>query len=149
MASLAHVGVVVVDLERAMSELSVGLGVEWTEPQVRQNGPVRLRVAFSREAPYIELIEGQPGSSWDTSKGPHLQHLAYWTDEFAEDKRRLADAGSVLEQEGVAPFGGAWSYHHVANGGFRIELCDSAGRDAFFKCWQLIDEAKDGNGGRF
>jgi len=140
MRTFAHVGVVVEDLDKAMTELSLGLGVEWMEPQIRQNGPVRLRVVFSRTAPYIELIQGQPGSSWDTSKGPHVQHLAYWTDDFESDKQRLAEAGSALEREGVAPFGGAWSYHLCANGGFRIELCDTKGRQAWLDCWHL-DEA--------
>ena len=120
MASLAHVGIVVVDLEKAMAEMSLGLGVEWKEVQIRQNGPVTLRVTFSKKAPFLELIQGQPGSSWDTSKG------------------------SVLEREGIAPFGGAWSYHQNASGGFRIELCDTRGRQAWMDCWGMSEQDMEG-----
>ena len=144
MASLAHVGIVVVDLEKAMAEMSLGLGVEWKEVQIRQNGPVTLRVTFSKKAPFLELIQGQPGSSWDTSKGSHLQHLAYWTDDFEGDKKRLIEAGSALEREGIAPFGGAWSYHQNASGGFRIELCDTRGRQAWMDCWGMSEQDMEG-----
>jgi hypothetical protein len=132
-----QVGVVVPNLERAMEELTRGLGVQWMAPQDRQSGPYRLRVTFSRDAPYIELIEGSPGSPWDTTHGPHLHHLGFWADDIETDKQRLAEAGMSVELEGNAPFGGGWSYHRGPHSGFRIELCDVAGRTGFYKRWQL------------
>jgi hypothetical protein len=140
MSTQAHVGIVVVDLEKAMAELTASFGYEWKAPQVRTPGGTNLRVTFNTKAPFLELIQGQPGSAWDTSKGSHLQHIAYWTDEFEDDKKRLIAAGSALEREGVSPFGGAWSYHHNASGGFRIELCDTNGRKGWMDMWGMTEQ---------
>ena len=132
-----QVGVVVPNLERAMEELSLGLGIEWSEPQERQNGPYHLRISFSRRAPYIELIEGEPGGPWGTADGPHLDHLGFWAEDFEADKQRLADAGMPVELEGDAPFGGGWSYHRGPHSGFRVELCGASGRAGFNERWKF------------
>ena len=91
-------GVAVQNLEQAMEELSAALGLEWIGPQDRDVGGMQFRVSFARTAPpYLELIEGGPGSPWDATGGPHLHHLGYWTDDKNGDMARLEAAGMTKE----------------------------------------------------
>lgn len=133
----AHVGIIVEDLDAAMAEMSATLGVHWLPVQERPNDHTTLRLTFSTVSPYIELIEGSPGTSRDTSNGPHVDHLAYWTRDFAGDRQRMLDAGLTLEVEGVSPFGGGWCYLRSCVTGLRIELCDIAAFSAWHRQWGL------------
>ena len=83
-----QVGFVVPDLEAAMAEMAASMGVEMIGPQERDlGGDVVLRIAFARTPrPYLELIEGPPGSIWDATAGPRIHHLAYWSEDM--DARR-------------------------------------------------------------
>lgn len=133
----AHIGIIVEDLDAAMAEMTVTQGIEWLPIQERPNDDTTLRLTFSTREPYIELIEGSPGTSRDTSNGPHIDHLAYWTADFAADKQRLLDAGLTLEIEGAAPFGGFWAYLTSQVTGYRIELCDIAAFEGWHRQWGL------------
>jgi hypothetical protein len=139
-----QVGIVVPDLDRAMLELGQALGIEWKEPQERRNGSHVTRITFSTEAPYLELIEGCPGSPWDASSGPAVHHLGFWSDDPVGDRDRIEDAGLATEAVGEAPFGGGWSYHRGPHSGIRVEVCDSTSREGFLRRWGLapnVDEA--------
>lgn len=136
-ASFWHTGVVVADLEQAMTELGQATGARWLPVQERPDGQDTIRVTFSRTAPYLELIEGNPGGGWPTSAGPHLDHLAYWTDAFEQECARLTGMGLRREAGGTSSWGGNWAYFRLQAAGIRVELCDTAGRDAFFKRWNL------------
>jgi Glyoxalase/Bleomycin resistance protein/Dioxygenase superfamily len=132
-----QVGIAVPDLERAMTELSEGLGVEWCEPQERRPEGFVNRVTFTKAEPFIELIEGAPGSPWDASEGAYLHHLGFWTDDLAGAQERVMAAGMAMERSGEAPFGGGWSYHFGPASGLRVELCDLVSRDGFLATWNL------------
>lgn len=133
----AHVGIIVEDLDAAMDEMTTTLGLRWLPVQERPNDDTTLRLTFSTDPPYIELIEGSPGTSRDTSQGPHVDHLAYWTSRFEEDKRRLRDAGMTLDVEGTSPFGGSWCYMSSSVTGLRIELCDVSAFERWHRQWNL------------
>lgn len=84
---LFHTGLVVVDIERAMAELSGSLGVTWKGgwPAMHRlhyfgtGHEVELRIAFSVEGPpHIELIEAKEGTIWPPEECG-LHHLCYWS----------------------------------------------------------------------
>jgi hypothetical protein len=129
-----QVGFVVPDLEAAMSELGAGLGVEMAGPLERDVGDCVLRIAFARTPPpYLELIEGPPGSLWDATGGAHMHHLGYWSEDMDADSARLEAVGMTLEFDlGFA------RYHSPASGaGARVELIDVAYRTDFRTRWGL------------
>ena len=119
--------------------LSLGLGIEWSEPQERQNGPYHLRISFSRRAPYIELIEGEPGGPWGTADGPHLDHLGFWAEDFEADKQRLPGTTGMPGGTGRGrAFGwGLGAARRWPHSGFRVELCGASGRAGFNERWKF------------
>lgn len=133
----AHVGIIVEDLDAAMTEMTNTLGIQWLPVQERPNDDTTLRLTFSAAAPFIELIEGSPGTSRDTTNGPHVDHLAYWTSDFDADKARMIRDGMTLDVEGSSPFGGSWCYLSSRVTGFRVELCDVAAFEAWHRQWGL------------
>jgi hypothetical protein len=126
-----QVGILVTDLEAAMTALGKAVGVDWTGPLERQIGPWRLRIALSRDG-RLELVEGEAGSPWDSSAGSRIDHLAYFVEDLPTHQRRLTDAGFPLAIDGNE-FGGQWSYHETAEAGMRIELVDASQREGYFE----------------
>ncbi len=129
-----QVGFVVPDLEAAMDELGAALGVELVGPLEREIGDAVLRIAFARTPPpYLELIEGPPGSIWDATGGAHIHHLGYWSEDMDADSARLEAAGMELELDL-----GYVRYHRPGAGaGARIELIDAAYQTDFRARWGL------------
>jgi hypothetical protein len=125
-------------LETAMEELTATTATQWLPVQERPDRDGHLRVSFSTRAPFIELIQGNPGGVWSTDDGPRLHHLAYWTDSYPEDQAALAARGLEAEIGGTSVWGGNWGYYRLPAGGARIELCDTAGREAFLNRWGLV-----------
>lgn len=142
LGTYAHVGIIVEDLDAAMAELSIALGLGWCPVQERPNDHTTLRLTFSTESPHIELIEGSPGTSRDTSDGPRIDHLAYWTEDFEGDRERMVAVGLRVDAEGISPFGGAWCYLSSRVTGVRIELCDVAAFSAWHRQWGLDEPAR-------
>jgi Glyoxalase/Bleomycin resistance protein/Dioxygenase superfamily len=136
-ASFWHAGIVVTDLEQAMSEIGRATGARWLPPQERPDGGRVIRVTFSQSPPYLELIEGNPGGLWETAAGPRVDHLAYWTGAFDAECAHLSGMGLRREAGGRSAWGGNWAYFALPAAGIRVELCDTAGRDAFFQRWNL------------
>jgi hypothetical protein len=133
-----QVGVLVQDIDAARDELSRALGIVWSEVVERTNGDWQIRVCFSKEGPpYLELIEGPPGSPWDSSGGSRIDHIGYWTPDIDEHKRRLEQEGLELETDGSPLF----TYQTGRASGLRVELLDASGRDAFYERWGLDDPA--------
>lgn len=126
-----QVGILVTDLEAAMSALSKAVGVDWTGPLERRIGPWHLRVALSTDG-RLELVAGEPGSPWDSSAGSRIDHLAYFVEDLARHRQRLIDAGFPVAIDG-REFGGQWSYHSTAQTGMRIELVDASQRKGYFE----------------
>jgi hypothetical protein len=129
-----QVGFVVPDLEPAMEEFAAGLGVEMIGPRERDLGDAVLRIAFARTPPpYVELIEGPPGSLWDATAGARIHHLGYWSDDMEADSARLEAAGMKRELDlGFARYHGP-----AAATGARIELIATEHRGAFYGRWGL------------
>jgi Glyoxalase/Bleomycin resistance protein/Dioxygenase superfamily len=125
-----HVGVVVEDLAAAMEELQRTLGLEFNEPHESTYGDSHIRVCYSLQGPpYVELIEGEPGSMWSTSGGPRADHVGYFVDDLEGARAQLEAAGMPVDIDGMA-FGGRFTYHRMRHTGMRIELIDAARREA-------------------
>jgi hypothetical protein len=128
-----QVGIIVPDLDPAMEELASALGVTWgtvVTPEYA-NGPKRF--VFSIEGPpHIELIEGRPGSPWDCSDGPRLDHIGLWTADIQAGKARLAAAGMPIDTDGADLGNPIFTYHDAPACGMRVELVDEARRAPFY-----------------
>ena len=89
-----QVGIVVPEIESAMAELSAALGVEWSGPRDREVDGIRIRVAFAMTPPpYLELLEGPPGSVWDATAGARIHHLGFWSADKERDGADLEGVG--------------------------------------------------------
>ncbi len=132
-----QVGLLVQDLEGARTELAEALGVSWSDIVERRIAEWTIRVCFATEGPpYLELIEGPPGSPWDATAGSRIDHIGYWADDLEAGKRRLDEAGLALEVDGSS-YGGVFTYHRGRTSGLRVELIDASGRTAFYERWGL------------
>jgi hypothetical protein len=141
--SYFHVGLIVPKLEPALEELTALLGLAWRDtvdgdvPVRNADGSeqvVRIRFAYSQQAPYLEVIEGVPGTPWAYSdEGSNLHHLGFFSDDVPADAQRVSRTFCPSEVCGMGPGGACpagFSYH--AKGGLRIELIDSAVRAIMF-----------------
>ena len=134
-----QLGVIVDDLEGAMSELTEALGLDWTDIVDTEFDHTPLRVTMSRQGPpYFELIQAPAGSAWDARGGSTLDHVAYWSNEFDADRRRLESAGMPVVLDGQR-VGRKMNYHALPKSGFRIEIFDGADRDGFRQRWGFDD----------
>ena len=114
-----HVGIVVADLDAALSRLTDLFGHEWADEialpvEVRLptgTETVQIRFRYSRTTPRLEVIEQRPGTVWTTADGSGIHHLGCWSDDLDADGAALAAQGYTLEAEGVDPAGDPmWSY---------------------------------------
>lgn len=116
-----HLGVVVGDLDGAMTELTRALGLHWSSPAELVWGEWTYRSTFSRQGPpYLELIEGPPASPWDGSQGSRIDHISYWVDDIASTRRQLEHQGVPVEFDGQA-VGKRMNYHRAPLSGMRLE----------------------------
>jgi hypothetical protein len=128
-----HVGVIVEDLGAAIEELSRTLGLEFNEPHDGVYGDSHIRVCYSLQGPpYLELIEGEPGSLWSTTGGPRPDHVGYFVDDLDVARRKLEAAGMPVDIDGQA-YGSPFTYHRPTHTGLRVELIDASRRDALLK----------------
>jgi hypothetical protein len=133
---LAHVGVIVPNLEAGRDRLSEFVGVEWgpvSEARVLAvNGASRqwvtLRVCFSTGAPGIELLEEVPGTVWVCNEHSNLHHVSFFADELVRESDRLDAARCPLEYAIVSGEGPPILAYHRDALGVRIELVSSAVR---------------------
>ena len=136
-ASHFHVGIVVPRLEPALEHLTAVTGARWgptTETAVPVAEPdgtrraVPLRFAYSRDAPYLEVIEEAPGSVWVCNPHSNLHHIGLWADGLAGERSRLVGAGCPVEIAGFVDGTGdpAMYTYHADPLGIRIELVDAA-----------------------
>lgn len=125
-----HVGVVVDDLDPALSDLTDLFDYHWCPvmavqtPVVLPGGDLMLdlRFTYSITTPRVEMIQSVPGTLWVPAAGSGVHHVGYWSDDVDADGRRLVARGYAEEARGVQPDGtAAWSYHRSADGP-RVEL---------------------------
>ena len=124
-----HVGVIVEDLDAAMEEMSRSLGLEFNEPHESTYGDSHIRVCYSLQGPpYLELIQGEPGSMWSTTGGPHADHVGYFVDDLDASMRRLEAEGLPVDIDGTS-YRKRFSYHRSTHAGLRVELIDASRRE--------------------
>ena len=140
LTAITHVAHSVENLESAMQQLGDSLGLTWATVQEWEmtiavsdeviSTPIRF--TYSRNSPpFVELIEGRPGTIWAPHDGLH--HLGVWSDDLSGDGLQLKRSGFTQEAAGVARSGrspSAFSYHRSPHG-MRLELVDVASRPAF------------------
>lgn len=134
MTDFYHVCFAVPDLEAAMNDLTTAAGIEWNKPQADVLGDWAYRIVFSRTTPYIELIQGPPGSPWDTTAGAHFHHLGWWTHSLSGSAGQLAKAGLPTDFDGC-PYDRSFAYHRIDSIGTRIEIVDIAAQAGFLRTW--------------
>ena len=140
---LFHTGVIVDDLERAMSTWGVALGLHWAPPKTATT-PMRcpdgvlgreVRFSYSVEGPHhIELLQQvDPSPYLSLTGGRHIHHLGYYTRDLPGQSRRLEELGFPCELSGVtdsaAGDGGvarATFHRDVLAPGMWIELVDDS-----------------------
>ncbi|HEU4702841.1 MAG TPA: VOC family protein [Conexibacter sp.] len=143
---IAHIAVVVSDLERAMEEYSQGLGIEWAPSfdmpsdlrsgsdvheggvsfeglsavlPLTQVGPARMEL--------IHTVPGSPASLvWGCPDGhDYVHHIAYYVEDIDAESAHLVAQGWEREWF-VDPEGPLrMAYHRLANR-LRVELVDIA-----------------------
>ncbi len=133
---LYHVGIVVPDLEEAMTELHDSLGVTWPEPRSRRRSfragtrrfTTELRFVYSYQGPpHLEIIEGRPGTPWDPDTAGPIHHVGVWVDDLARAAHRLVAAGAPIEVTYDTDDLESFTYHVTASG-LRVELVDATRR---------------------
>ena len=131
--SLYHVGVRVVELDAAMTELGEAFGITWASVVEREQPAwtpadgaftTPLRFTYSCEGPqHVELVQGAPGSPWDDTDVPGVHHHGVWVDDVAAETARLVrrlDAG-----DGAAGSGGRLWRNNLRS--FSVRLPPRAG----------------------
>jgi catechol 2,3-dioxygenase-like lactoylglutathione lyase family enzyme len=130
-----HTGIIVSDLEAAMTRLSALADYRWIRP-VSYTLPFRTTAGtqevtstfvYSLQAPHIELIKEVPGTAWTAAPGNSIHHLGYWTDNLAESAKILEDNGFTFEATAdTAPPDLALFAYYLDAAGTRIEIVDRA-----------------------
>lgn len=123
-----HTGIVVPDLEAWMARMSEAAGHRWTTIQSAElpirfgddEKVLRLRYAYTLEAPHVELVQEIPGTPW--TAGEH--HLGYLCDDLTTASKRLEEAGFALEACAVPDGTPALFSYYLAPSGMRIEIVD-------------------------
>jgi catechol 2,3-dioxygenase-like lactoylglutathione lyase family enzyme len=134
--SYYHVGLVVPDIDAAIAELGGALGLHFNPPHESVYGPDTITVAYAQQGPpYFELVQGAPGSQWDTIAGPHLDHVGYFSHDLEADVATLEAAGLPVDVDG-RQYGAPFTYHHAPAGGMRVELVSEAIRERLLRSLQ-------------
>jgi hypothetical protein len=139
-AEITHYALAVPDIDEAMERLGATLGYEW-RPVQEWDIPVlagdrrydtTAKFTYSTGGPpFLELIQGEPGTIWDPGvQGIH--HVGVWTDDLAADIAALERDGLPIEACGRGSDGKPdfWSYHRTSDG-LRVELVDGSTKEAF------------------
>ena len=139
-AQLFHVGILVRDIEVAITTFENLLDVRFNEPSLltysnfEDPEPRRqeVLVTFSQEGPvHYELIQGQDGPGiYSLRQGEGLHHVGVWTSDVPKRHRELEAEGFQSTTRVNSPDGGliAWYSDPLQALGVRIEYCDLARR---------------------
>ncbi|HEX4518322.1 MAG TPA: VOC family protein [Gaiellaceae bacterium] len=125
----SHVCLAVSDLERAQVDLGASLGLTWAAVRMVDTGAGEIRLTYSRQGPpFLELVEGAPGSLWDPGVSTPPHHTGYWSDDVEADSARLRAEGMEVVLDGTA-HGRRFVYLRSRHG-LTIELTDVQRRPA-------------------
>lgn len=120
-----HVGYIVSNLEAAMEELTASIGVAWQTPRDRAAGDRRWRMVYSGgPLPWVELVEGQPGTPWYCPDGAQIHHLGRFVYDLDAGIREAEGAGGRIEVDGRA-ISGRWVYLRLPHSGGLLELVEA------------------------
>ena len=138
----SHFATVVVDIDQAMQELGEAFELEWLAVQ-NQTMTVRspdgvvtktdLLFTYSQQGPpYLELLQGEPGSIWGPERAG-LHHVGVWSEDLVADVTALEGQGMPMEltlasRDLVTPVG--FAYHRSPQG-MRVELVSTEARPMF------------------
>lgn len=132
---LYHTGIVVPDLQAAMTRLSALAGYRWITP-LSYTLPFRTAtgiheltstIVYSLQSPHIELLQEVPGTPWTAAPGNCVHHLGYFTDSLAATAQELERNGFTFEMTGdVAGSDLAMFAYYLDRAGTRIEIVDRA-----------------------
>jgi hypothetical protein len=136
MTGLFHTGIIVDDLEQAMSTMGEAFGLEWAPP-IQTAGDIHARggtafreslITYSLEGPHhIELIQQLDDTAWKMATGgPRIHHLGFSVEDLSAETARLEGLGYRLEFSGMADDGSraGMGYLHDPHGGLWVELVD-------------------------
>ena len=130
---LFHTGIVVRDIDQAMSDIADAVGVRWlpmnpptgiTMDVWTPEGTIQVpfRVVYSADGPmHLELVEAVDGTVWTTTTGGDVHHIGYWSDDVEATGVELEAKGfdRVAAGCGLDPDSGIqWVYHQRGNGPF-------------------------------
>jgi hypothetical protein len=129
-ADLYHTGIVVPDLEASMARLGAVAGYRWTTIQSAEltirladgERVLRLRYAYSLDAPHLELVQEIPGTPWTAT----AHHLGYFCEDVPATSKLLADLGFAVESCAVVDGTPSLFAYHLDPSGARIEIVDRA-----------------------
>jgi hypothetical protein len=136
---LYHVGIACHDLEKAMALVGDLFDVSWTAiaddtlpglftPDGPSDWSARRVHSIGSPVPF-ELLEGTPGSTWDTDKTVVTHHLAYWSPDIPGDVRTLESEGWSVEIDMLDADGIPTTFAYMVKpGAVRIELVDVSRR---------------------
>jgi hypothetical protein len=139
-----HVGIVTRRLEDGQESLGALLSLEWSstkegaEPGLATpDGLVdwTARLAHSRNGPlHVELLEGSPGSVWETDDLARLHHIAFWSDDVTKDALALVADGWRVEMTFFDAEGRPSNVAYMTRPGVpRVELVNAARRPAWLE----------------
>jgi hypothetical protein len=137
-----HVGMACHRLEVAMEQVGGLFGLSWTPiaddtvPGLfDKDGPceaVVRRVHSIGSAVPFELLEGGPGTTWDTPDVAATHHLAYWSSDVGADVRSLQAEGWAIELAVLDGEGRPTEFAYMGKpGSVRIELVHVGRRPAY------------------
>jgi hypothetical protein len=131
--SYFHVGLVVEKIGPALEQLTELAGYTWHTPMtvpvaVRDaegaEYTVEITMVYSNQAPYLEVIEGIPGTPWaHDPNGSNLHHLGFAVEDPAAAGAHAATCGCPLEVGSLGEngeFPTTFSYHRGM--GIRLEM---------------------------
>jgi catechol 2,3-dioxygenase-like lactoylglutathione lyase family enzyme len=130
-----HTGIVVPDLNAAMTRLSALAGYRWITPLTytlpfrTPDGTRELTSTFvySLQTPHLELIQQVPDSPWTAAPHNAVHHLGYFTDNLAETASMLEANGFSFEATAdTSPPDLALFAYYLDEFGTRIEIVDRA-----------------------
>ncbi len=143
---LFHIGVIVADMNRGMADIARRFGVEFPDPReanvrVRYRGvesQVAVKFAYSMQGPpYIELIEGVPGTVWEASTGSRIHHLGVFCNNIEDEIAKLESEGYTYEAASLGADGSMQGAQYINNDSLvRLELIRGETRDGFMKMLQ-------------
>jgi Glyoxalase/Bleomycin resistance protein/Dioxygenase superfamily len=131
-----HVGFIVPDLDAAMEEFHIALGIDWRAPidaivpLLGPDGVVQANVYSVYSAggpPAIELVQSVPGTPLAGSGGVSFHHLGFWTDRLDDSSHDLDAHGWPCAATVASPDSKPSRFTlQQSPDGFYVELFDTA-----------------------